>query len=322
MRMTYKIILLLLALILVCIFPWVSDTYILYVGWIALLYAILALSLGLIMGYTGQPSFCHATFFGIGAYASVILVMDLGMPVWVGMVASVLVSGIFGLLIGFPALRLRGAYFAIVTLAFAIICSIVAGNPGAITRGTTGIQHIPAPEPVAFFGDLRFYFYLVLAFLLLTIFVFWRLINSRVGRAFIAIRENEDFANSVGVNPMKYKLLAFVIGAMFAGIAGSLYAHGTHYINSSMMTQGASFDLVMIVVVGGLGTLSGPVVGAVLLAAIPEYLRAVGTYRLIIYGIILILVLRFMPSGIVGGYKALVSKISERQRKGGEITNA
>lgn len=300
----------LILLFLVCFFPWVAGAYILHVACLALIYAILGLSLGLVMGYAGQPSFCHATFFGIGAYTSTLLVMEFRVPVWGGMVAAFIISGLFGLLIGCFALRLRGAYFALITLAVSSIGYIIAGNPQAITKGITGISSIPAPEPANIFDDKRIYFYLILFFLLFTLFVLRRIINSRVGRAFVAIRENEDFADSVGTNPMQSKLVAFVVGAMFAGIAGSLYAHGIHFISPPLMSLGASFDLVMIVVVGGLGTLSGPVVGAVLLGALPEYLRMIGTYRLIVYGVILILVLRFMPEGIMGGYKSLSVKLS------------
>ena len=308
----------LILLILVCFFPWVSSAYILHVGCLALIYAILGLGLGLVMGYAGQPSFCHATFFGIGAYTSTLLAIELSVPVWCGMVAAFIVSGVFGLAIGYPALRVRGAYFALVTLAVALIGHVLASNPQAITRGITGITSIPAPEPAFIFDDKRIYFYLILLLLLVTLFVLRRLISSRVGRAFVAIRENEDFANSVGINTMRYKLIAFVVGAMFAGIAGSLYAHCIHFISPTMMTLGASFDLVMIVVVGGLGTLAGPVVGAVLLGALPEYLRAVGTYRLIVYGVILILVLLFMPGGIVGGYRSLSTKFSTFMSKRSE----
>lgn len=322
MKPTFKTILSVLAIILVCIFPLLADSYILYIGWLAIILSILAVSLGLIMGYTGQPSFCHATFYAIGAYASVLFVTELNVPVWFGLIMSLIVSGCFGLMIGYVALRLRGAYFALITLAFALICSIVASNPSAITQGTIGIRNIPSLEPAAVFDDMRFYFYIVFMVFLLTMFLLKRIINSRVGRAYVAIRENEEFASSIGVNPMKYKLQAFVIGSMLAGIAGALYAHGTHFINSSLFDQTFSFEVVMMAAIGGLGTLAGPVVGAVMLAALPEYLRSVGTYRLIIYGIILILVLRFMPGGIIGAYYVIIAKLKEKLGKEGEITNA
>ncbi len=289
---------------------WLTSPYHLHVLIMAGIFAVLALSLNLLLGYTGQLSLGHAAFFGIGAYASALLTLKLERSVWEGMAAAIVFAGLSGWAIGRLALKLRGAYFVLVTISFAGVISLVSVNWMELTNGPLGLPGVPAPELGPWsFRTKRAYYYLVLAAVALSYLVCHRLVASRIGRAFVALRENEALAESVGIDVTRYLVLAAVVSAAMAGMAGSLYAHYTRFVSPEVFLFTYTVTMVIMVVAGGKGTLAGPVVGAVLFTALPEALRAATSWQwqMLAYGVILVLLVFFLPRGIVPALTQLVS---------------
>jgi branched-chain amino acid transport system permease protein len=291
-----------LALLTVSAPFWLSNPYYLHVLIMAGIFAVLALSLNLLLGYTGQLSLGHTAFFGIGAYASALLTLKLERSVWEGMAAATALAGLAGWAIGRIALKLRGAYFVLVTISFVGVISLVSVNWMELTNGPLGLPGVPAPELGPWsFRTKRAYYYLVLAAVALSYLVCHRLVASRIGRAFVALRENEALAESVGIDVTRYLVLATVVSAAMAGMAGSLYAHYTRFVSPEVFLFTYTVTMVIMVVAGGKGTLAGPVVGAVLFTALPEALRAATSWQwqMLAYGLILVLLVFFLPRGIV-----------------------
>jgi branched-chain amino acid transport system permease protein len=271
------------------------------------IFAVLALSLNLLLGYTGQLSLGHAGFFGIGAYASALLTVKLEWSPWIGLLAAVLLPALSGWVIGRLALKIRGAYFVLLTISFAGVISLVSVNWMDLTNGPLGIPGVPAIEiglpglPVVSLRTKSAYYYLVLAAVALCYLACAALIRSRIGRALVALRENETLAESVGINVTHYLVLATVISAGMAGLGGGLYAHYTRFVSPEVFLFTYTVTMVTMVVAGGKGTLLGPVVGAVIFTALPEALRALTSWQwqMALYGMLLVAVLFFMPQGIV-----------------------
>ncbi len=288
--------------VLLLLFPLVvSSLYIQRIAVMSAIFAILASSLGLLVGQVRLVSAGHAAFFGIGAYTSALLTTRADMPFLVGFVAAILLSGLIGFLFSLPVLKLKGHYLAMATLAFGIVVQMILLNWESLTNGPNGIPGIPFVS--LFFLDLKtdtgmYYFSVVV--LLLVLWGLSRLYKTPVGRAFHLIREDEIAAATLGVHVVRYKVIAFTLSASIAGLAGSLFAHYMAYINYDTFNPLESFMILAMVVVGGMSTLFGPVLGAVLLTAIPELLRDLADYRMLIYGVILVLVLMFRPQGILG----------------------
>ena len=291
---------------------WVWNPYHLHTLIMAGIFAVLALSLNLLLGYTGQLSLGHAAFFGIGAYASALLTVKLEWSPWLGLLVAIAVPGLAGWVIGRLALKIRGAYFVLLTISFAGVVSLVSVNWMELTNGPLGIPGVPAVE-VAIPGVIEVsllrkthYYYLVLAAVVACYLVCAAVVRSRVGRALVALRENETLAESIGVNVTHYLVLATVISAAMAGLGGGLYAHYTRFVSPEVFLFTYTVTMVIMVVAGGKGTLLGPVVGAVLFTALPEVLRAATSWQwqMLLYGILLILVLFFMPQGIVPALSA------------------
>lgn len=281
---------------------WLTNPYYLHVLIMAGIFAVLSLSLNLLLGYTGQLSLGHAAFFGIGAYASALLTLKLERTVWEGMLLAVVLSGLSGWGIGRLALKLRGAYFVLVTISFAGVISLVSVNWMELTNGPLGLPGVPAPELGPWsFRTKRAYYYLVLIAVALSYLVCHRLVASRIGRAFLALRENEALAESVGIDVTRYLVLAAVVSASMAGLAGSLYAHYTRFVSPEVFLFTYTVTMVIMVVAGGKGTLAGPVVGALLFTALPEALREATSWQwqMLAYGVILALLVFFLPRGIV-----------------------
>jgi branched-chain amino acid transport system permease protein len=309
----FNIGLILLAVLLPLLFQ--NNLYIINIIVLCGIYIIVAVGLNLLTGFTGQISMGHAAFYGLGAYTSALLAVNYGLPFWGGIVIAAIVTFVFGIVMGLPSVKLSDAYLALVTIGFSIIVRLVLVNWVPVTRGPSGVTGIPAPMIGNFVFQGVSYYYLVLAFCLLAILVSVRLINSRVGRAFIAIRENIVAAESMGINTYKYKLIAFAISAMFAGVAGVLYAHSISYISPDSFTFDQSVTFLTMIMIGGLGSISGGVVGALLLGILPEYLRSFGDYQMAIYGLMIILVLIFMPQGIVGGCKSIWAHVTAKREQ-------
>lgn len=289
----------------------VTTPFYFHIVVITCIWSILASSLNLILGYTGQLSVAHGAFFGIGAYTSSLLVMKLGWNYWAAMPAGALLAAFLGLLTGVPALRTRGPYFAICSLGFGMIVQIIIDKWDAVTEGPRGLPSIPPPDsiPLPFLGEVAFkspasQYYLVLAFLVLTLLVIHRLIHSRVGRAWEAIKINEPLAESLGINAMGYKILSFTVSAFFAGIAGSLYAVYVTYIGPANAGFMVGFEGIIFLVVGGSGTLFGPIVGSFIMTVVPEIIRALEELRLLFDALIIIFFMTYMPHGLLGAVRS------------------
>ena len=287
---------------------WLQNPYYLHVVIMAGIFGVLSLSLNLLLGYTGQLSLGHAAFFGIGAYTSALLTLSLGWPVWPAMLGAVALAALAGWMIGRLALKLRGAYFVLVTISFAGVVSLVSVNWMELTNGPLGLPGVPAPELGPW--SLRTktaYYYLVLAGVALSYGVCKRLVSSRIGRAFLALRENEPLAESVGVDVTHYLVLAAVVSAGLAGLGGSLYAHYTRFVSPEVFLFTYTVTMVIMVVAGGKGTLAGPLVGALLFTALPEALRLATSWQwqMLAYGVLLLLLVYFLPRGIVPALREL-----------------
>ena len=265
---------------------------------------MLAIGLDFVVGYAGQLNLGQSAFYGIGAYVSTLLIMRLGLPFWPAFVCGVVASAVSGMALSLFAVRLRGHYLAIASLGFAVITYQVLLNWISLTQGPLGIYGIAPPPPFGLpgwqidFTDLANLFYLVAGFALLSYVLLDQLVRSPIGGTLTAIREDEVSAASLGINARLWKVFAFAVGAAIAGGAGCFYAGfvGTLVPDAFFITE--SFNILAMVIVGGMGTLSGPVFGAILLTVLPEFLRGIGDLRLIVYGLALTLVVLFMPGGI------------------------
>lgn len=320
---------------------WLDDQYFLYVLTSTGIFIIAAMSLNLLLGYTGQLSLGHVAFFGIGAYSSALLSvgfdLDLGgaepfvldpQPVWVAFVGAILISALFGGMIGKLAFRVRGAYFVIVTVSFAQVMRMVALNWVDLTEGPMALNNIPplsvwlpGEGVIPLYSKAHFY-YLVLGIAVLSYLLIQRLVHSRVGRALVALRENESLARSVSINVTSYLLIATVISAGMAGAAGALYAHYIRIVDPDVFMFIYTVTMVIMVVTGGKGTLAGPVVGGLLFGFLPEALREVAQPEVqwIVYGVAMIAIVFFLPQGIVPAVSKLFAK--KRPNQGGRTPAA
>jgi len=280
------------------------------------IYIILAGSLDLIYGYTGLASLGHGAFFGIGAYACGILQVKLGYSIIPAIVLGTLFTCAFSALSGWPMLRIKGPYFALGTLAMGSMVTIVIHNWDSLTGGVS-LSGIPLPPTIEFLG-LRIdfseklpYYYLVYFFVFLSLFLIRRLNRSRLGRAFQAIRENGDLAEALGINILRYKLISFVIASTMAAFAGGLYANYMGSIEPEIAGGHMSFNLLVMIVVGGARTLTGEIVGPLLLWFLPEFLEAAVVYRPLFYGLVLLIVIILVPAGIGGKFRSLSPRLAK-----------
>ena len=303
-RISAKWVGLILLFISCIVFPLVVENeYILHIAIMALIFSIYTSSLNIIL-FTGQFSIAHAGFYGIGAYTSALLVMKAGLNFWLALPLSALNAMVFGLFIGWVTLRLKSHYFAICTFAFGELVVMVMDNWVSLTNGPMGIREIPHIDSISFisFQNRINIYYLFFVSLVVVIVLFYRIIYSRVGRALISIHEDDTFAKAIGINIMRYKLIAFLIGTFFAGVAGSYYAHYIRFISPHAFSVMESLNALIVVLIGGIGYLAGPVVGSIFHQFMPELLRTAAEYRMVIYGILTIFVIIYMPTGIVGLY--------------------
>jgi branched-chain amino acid transport system permease protein len=275
------------------------------------IYVILAASLNLMLGYTGLPALGHAAFSCVGAYVSALLAMNFGLSPWFGLLASAVAAGITGVVVSLPALRLKGDYLALATFGFAVIIYSIAKNWVDVTRGPLGIPGIPG---FSLFGlplsSTWSFLLLVVLLASVTIFVLSRIVESPFGRVLQGIREDEIATSVMGKDVNRHKVLVIVVGAVFAGVAGSLYAHYISFIDPSSFTVMESITILLMAVFGGMGTLRGSIVGAIILVVFPELLRFVGLpssvaapLRQMIYGLLLIVLMLYRPQGLWGRYK-------------------
>jgi branched-chain amino acid transport system permease protein len=278
-------------------------------------YVILAEGLNLMVGVSGQFIVCFAAFYGIGAYSSALLVIRLGLPFWVSMPISGLLAAIVGAGVGFICNRFRGHYVALVTLSFGVIFYEIVLQWLSLTKGPMGLINIPSPEALPlgiltldFKSKIDFYVVVVLL-VILCIASMKRLVDSRIGRALLAIREDDLAAEVLGININKYKIKVFWVGAWWAGLAGAFYAHYAGIIVPGTFNFFVSVEVLVMVIVGGMGSLYGVLISAFILTILPEFLRSIQFLRWIIYGIILMVMIIFMPSGIAGAASVIRDRI-------------
>ncbi len=304
-----------LAVVLVLLPLFWSDEFYLNLIINTYLQIILAVSLNMVIK-TGKLSIAHAAFMGIGGYTSALSVMRLGLPYLLALPLSGLMGALIAILVGRLLLKLQGVYFVLVTFAFGEVVRLFFVNLVEPFGGPTGITNIPPPKISVFPGTgmvilSKFsYYYLVLAVMLLTLLVIGRIYRSSIGKAMDCTRETEHLAEFTGINTFQQKVFAFGAGGFFAGMGGSLFAHYYRYISPEAFTFWESVNLIVINVVGGMGGIAGPILGAIFLVPLPEFLRGFVEYQRVLYGLILILTLWFMPAGMLG----VLDKIGERWR--------
>jgi branched-chain amino acid transport system permease protein len=298
----HSTILIIIFLAIAIVYPLVAKTgYLLRLGITCLMYSSMAVSLNLIIGNLGQMTMGHSAFMGIGAYTAAILSTRLGLSSSFTLLAAVVVTGIFSLLLGLPVLKLKGYYLTVVTLGFCEIIRLVELNWTSLTRGALGISNIPS---FSFFGNVfrnkQIIFYFALVLLIFTVLVIKNLLNSNIGLSIQAIKDDEIAASSLGINVFRVKMIAFIISGLLAGLVGAFYAHYVSYIDSTLFTTGKSMDFAIFAIFGGLGSIPGAIGGAIILTILPEALRFLATYRTFIYGVIIIILMLFKPEGILG----------------------
>ena len=282
------------------------------------IFIIVALGLNLLTGYTGQLSIGHAAFCAIGGYLSGWLSIHLHLPFLVAFVLSSILTGVFGYLIGFAVLTTKGPYLAMITIGVGEIIRLLIVNTPSITGGPMGMTRIPVPSIFSFqFSTTRSKAYLAIAAIYLCILFIRRIMSSKVGRAFLAIRENEDAAAAMGINTHLYKTLSFGLSTLIAGMAGSLYAHIYTVLSPEIFNLDLSVQFLTMVVVGGMGTIIGPIIGSIFLVILPELLRGLAKYQMLIYGVMLMLCMSFIPYGLMSFFEKGFSKLNRRQQTDG-----
>ena len=297
-----------LALILVLLaaaiaFPLVvTNRYILRLGTLCLMYTILTLGLNLVTGYMGQMSFGQAAFWGIGSYTAAIVIVKAGFSTIPAMLLAMVVSGFFGFLVSLPTLKLKGYYLTIVTMGFCEIIRLIELN-STFTGGALGISRIPA---FSFFGlklsGQREIYLVALVLVVLVTLAVKNLVSSSYGLSIRAIRDDDDVAELMGINIVRVKRMTFVISAMIAGLAGAFYAQYITFIHPSNFTTAASQELIVMIIFGGLGSLPGTFLGAISLTLLPELMRDLMDYRMLIYGVMMIVMMIVKPDGLLGNF--------------------
>ena len=293
--------------VFVVIFPFVFSMYQTNIMTTALIYVVVGLGLNIVVGLAGLLDLGYVAFYLVGAYTYALLNLHFGLGFWTVLPIGALFAGIFGVILGFPVLRLRGDYLAIVTLGFGEIIRLIMENWNEFSFGPSGIANIPRP---GFFGielslhqNIIYIYFLMVAMALFTIFVVRRLQDSRLGRAWIALREDEVACQAMGIDKWKTKLSAFGLGATWAGMGGVMFAAKTTFINPASFTIWESIIILCVVVLGGMGSILGVICGAMILILLPEYLRAFSEYRMLLFGAILVIMMVFKPEGIISNVR-------------------
>lgn len=312
------------AIFIAVIFPLIfaSNTYVMNIAVLSLIYAILALSLNLVTGFLGTTTLGHAAFFGIGAYSAAILSTKLDAPFLVTLIMSALITAFFGLLLGLITLRVNGRYLSIVTLGFCEIARLIELNWYSLTRGPLGIMNIPAPEIFGWkLNTIKAKYFIVLILLVLITIVVSRIIHSRIGRAVGAIKCDDLAAGVMGINVKNIKIMVFIVSSAIAGMAGGFYAHYISFIDPTTFNYNKSVQIMSMAILGGMGSIPGSIIGAIVLTVIPELLRNFLLLRQVIYGVVIIVIVMFKPAGLLGGFNlrhiAQQLKFQKELSKGG-----
>lgn len=288
-------------------FPFLFSTYQTNIMITALMYVMLGLGLNIVVGVAGLLDLGYVAFYLVGAYSYSLLNMHFGIGFWTALPIGALLAATFGILLGFPVLRLRGDYLAIVTLGFGEIIRLIMENWNEFSQGPSGISNIPRPGlfgiDLSLEGAITYLYYLMILLVLFTIFVVNRLQNSRIGRAWFALREDEIACQAMGIDKTTTKLRAFALGATWAGMVGVIFAAKTTFVNPASFTFLESAIILCIVVLGGMGSIVGVIIGALVLILLPEYLRAFSDYRMLVFGAVLVIMMVFRPQGIISNIR-------------------
>ena len=286
-------------------FPFLAgNDYHLTVMSTAYIFAIATVGLNLITGYTGQFNLAHSGFMAVGAYTVGILTVDHQVPFWIAFALSGVVAAAIGFFVGLVSLRLKGHFFSIFTMCVGYIMFLLIEKWESLTHGTVGIMGIPVPSAIGpiSFESPRALYYLVFFFLVVGMWVMHRIVNSLLGRTFMAIRNGDELAESLGINLMRNKVLAFMLSVAYAGFAGGLYAGFVRFLGPDLASVEQTFNMTVYMLIGGLGTLVGPLLGAIAMPWLTQYLQFLQELRYLVFGPILVLLVIFMPHGIVGTY--------------------
>ncbi|VWX61871.1 Branched-chain amino acid ABC transporter permease [Burkholderiales bacterium 8X] len=292
-----------------------SSRYLVYLGTLIALQAALATSLNIVIGYAGQFAMSHAAFYGFGAYASALLVTSFGLDFWIAVPVAMVMAAAVAAFIGYPALRYTGGvHLALITFAFGELARLVAANWHTVTGGPMGMRVAYAPSPLFGFefSTARGLYWLAVGMLLVTLAVVFCIQRSRFGRALVAVREDETLASFLGINVMGHKLAAYVLSSMLAAMVGTAYAPVMSFISPDLLNAHETISLIGVLILGGVGTIAGPIIGTLVFFGIPELLRMARLYRLVILGAVIVLVVLFMPQGIAG----LIKQRLERWKRG------
>lgn len=301
------------ASILVIVPYFTPNMYIMQIINMIGIYIILGTGINVLTGYTGQLSLGQAAFFGIGAYTAALMNTRFGFQFIPCLIGSMLMTAIFGAVLAIPALKVKGSYLALLTQGFGEIVRIVMINWTEVTNGTAGVLGIESPNIFGLvFDNLTKYYYLVLVFVILGLLYQKRIVETRTGRAFVAIREDNEAAELVGINVTTYKIRSFVLSAVYCGVAGVLYAMMIKYVSPDTFVNNTSSVILWTAIVGGFGTVVGPVIGGIVMQVLPEALRFLGNWRLVIYGVILLAVILKFPGGLYPYMKRFIDRIQAK----------
>jgi len=297
-----KIILLLVGSLVLLAFPLVApNRYIVHIVNMCGIWVLMSLGLNLCMGYCGQINLALGAFWAVGAYTAALLNTHFGVPIWINMPLGMVLAGITGALIALPMLKVKSHYLALVTIGLSETINIILVNETWLTQGPLGISGIKMPNlfGIPFDGDERF-FYLVLLCVVLGYLAARQIVSHRIGRSFIAIRDDLTAARAMGVNVAKYQVMANAIAGVYCGVAGVLYAHMNTYISPDIFEFKNALFVLSMTLLGGMGSLAGSLVGAIGLPLVQEWLRALKNWQLVGFGVAIMLVVLFMPGGVVG----------------------
>lgn len=298
------------------LFPLVfQNMYLLQLLTLVFIWSIAVYGFNIISGYVGYLSLAHAGFFAIGAYGVGLLTTKAGLPYWLSLFLAVVITALAGALVGVIALRTKSHFFAIYTMCVGVIIYLLIDKWDSLTGGVRGLIGISAPGNIGpiTFDTLTSQYYLALSFLALTIFICYRIVHSLLGRTFIAIRNSEELAKTIGISIMKNQLLAFTLSALFAGLSGALYASFIRFIGPQISAITVTFEMLMYLLVGGIGTLAGPLVGTLIVISLTQSLQFLEEYRMLIFGPVVVLLVLYYPSGITGSIDTFIQKRKQQK---------
>jgi len=302
-----KFTLILVALVILLVIPIVvRSEYIIYILTLGFILSILSVGYNLMYGYTGILNFFWGASYCIGAYTSALITLKWGIPVWIAIVLSGLCSMGVSVLVSVVGFRLSDFFFWMITWLFAWLVGLLVYNEAEITGGPMGLKSIPPPEPILGinFNNYTSYYYLALCMLLLSVFIIHKIVKSNFGKVFISIREDALLSECAGHNTFLYKILSASFGSFFAGLAGSLYAHFIQYLHPSILGIWTTLEIICYLVVGGIGTALGPIIGTILMIFVSEFLRITTEIRMILFGLIIVIAVIGAPKGIWGTIKS------------------